>query len=171
MPAEGRAGRANWSRRERYRVAGERSGADGTEALATSFGACPVRADAAAGAAVPPASSEPLVRRGSERSQRRTSSGTSGRPARPQPSSACQHQARRELVSELGAHAAELVQQAGADQDRPAATAAVTAATAGTPLQIMCRRRSPGPAAVTEKTPKTGYYYGGYVRSNRDERR
>ena len=56
---------------ERYRVAGGRSGADagGIEPLATSFGACPVHADAAAGAAAPPASVEPRVRRGSERSQ------------------------------------------------------------------------------------------------------
>jgi hypothetical protein len=73
---------------------------------------------------------------------------------------------------ELEAHAAELVQQAGAGQERPAATAAVTAATATTPLQIMCPRRSPGPAAVTEKTPKNGLEItSGYVRSDRDERR
>jgi hypothetical protein len=63
---------------------------------------------------------------------------------------------RQELVSELWAHAAELVQQAGADQERSAAPAAVTAATAGTPLQIMCPRRSSGPAAVTAMTPKNG---------------
>jgi hypothetical protein len=63
---------------------------------------------------------------------------------------------RRELASELGAHAAGLVQQAGADHERPAANSAVTEATAGMPLQIMCPRRSPEPAAVTEKTPRNG---------------
>ena len=34
--------------------------------------------------------------------------------------------------------------------------AAVTAATAKTPLQVTCPRRSPGPAAFTAKTPKLG---------------
>jgi hypothetical protein len=91
--------------------------------------------------------------RGSGRSQRRPSSGTLSRPARPESSPARQHQAPAEPISELGTHAADLVQHAGADQERPAA---VTAATAKTPLQITRPRRSPGPAAVTAKTPKMG---------------
>ena len=33
---------------------------------------------------------------------------------------------------------------------------AVTAVTAKTPLHVTCTRRSPGPAAVTAKTPKMG---------------
>jgi hypothetical protein len=137
---------------ERYRVAGGRSGTDGIEPLAKNAGACPVRAHAAAGAAVSSASAEP-VPVGSGRSQRRPSSGTLSRPARPEPSPARQHQALTEPISELETHEAELVQQTGADQEIPAA---VTAATAKTPMQITCPRRSPGPAAVTAKTPKNG---------------
>jgi hypothetical protein len=79
------------------------------------------------------------------------------RPAQPARSpgavAARQHQAPTEPISELGTHAADPGQHAGADQERPAA---VTAATAKTPLQITCPRRSPGPAAVTAKTPKMG---------------
>jgi hypothetical protein len=42
------------------------------------------------------------------------------------------------------------------DGPGPETTAVATAATARTPLQITCPRRSPGAAAVTAKTPKFG---------------
>ena len=50
---------------------------------------------------------------------------------------------------------AELAGQAG-EWTRQGIPAAVTAATAKTPLQIMCPRRGSGPAAFTAKTPKSG---------------
>jgi hypothetical protein len=100
-----------------------------------------------------PASAEPRVRCGPGRSRRRPSSGTRSRPARPEPSSARQHQAPTGASRRARDARRRTRSVAAADQDRPAA---VTAATAGTPLQITCPRRSPGPAAITEKTPKNG---------------
>jgi hypothetical protein len=102
ISAEGKGRAGELVTTERYRVAGGRSGAGRYRPLAMSFGACPVRADAAAGAAVPPASAEPRVRRGPGRSQRRPSSGTPGRPARSRPLPVSIRR-RRELVSELWA--------------------------------------------------------------------
>lgn len=114
---------------ERDRVADGRSSADGIEPLAASFGACPVRADAAVGAAVPSASAELVsVVDPDDRSDGRHPERPGG-PARPEPSLPISTRRRRELVSELGAHAVGLVQQAGAGQERPAAVTAVTATT------------------------------------------
>jgi hypothetical protein len=92
------------------------------------------------------------IRRGSGRSLRRPSSGTLSRPARPEPSLHGSTRRRQEGQRARDARRGTR-QQAGADQERPAA---ITAATAGTPLQITCPRRSPGPAVVTAKTPKNG---------------
>jgi hypothetical protein len=130
-----------------------RSGADGIRPLAKSFGARPLRADAAVSAAVPSASAGPVpVVDPDDRSDDRHPERSVGPHARSRalPGST---RRRRELISELGTHVAGLVQQAGADQERPAA---VTAATATTPQEITCPRRSPGPAVVTAKTPKNG---------------
>ena len=151
-PAEGRAARGELGATERYRVAGRRSGADGIEPPAKSFGACPVRADAAA-APVPSTSAQPVPVAGPD--DRSDDGHPNAQLARSPAAVPCPAgtERRRELISELGTRAAELVQHAGADQERPAA---VTAATAKTPLQVTCSRRSPGPAAFTAKTPKNG---------------
>jgi hypothetical protein len=127
--------------------------ADGIEPVAKSFGACPVRADAATAAAVPSTSAQPVPAAGPDDRSDDRHPETISWPARPQPSLPGSTKRRRELISEPGTHAAELVQHVGVDQESPAA---VAAATAKTPLQITCPRRSPGPAAFTAKTPKNG---------------
>jgi hypothetical protein len=115
---------------QRHRLAGGPSGADGIEPLAKSSGACPVHADAAVGAAVPSPSAEPVPVVNSHDRDDRHPERSAGR-ARPELSLPGSTRRRRELISELGMHAAELVRQAGARQDRPAV---VTAATAKTTL-------------------------------------
>ncbi len=82
---------------ERDRAADGRSGPDDIELLATSFGACPVHLDAAARAARPqPAQS-------SRPSWIRTIAATTVvRNARPEPSSARQHQASTEGPASSG---------------------------------------------------------------------
>ena len=155
-PAEGSAGRANWSRRS-----GTGSRADDPARTVpnrwprASVPARCVRTRLLAPRSLRPAQSPVSVVDPDDRSDDRHPERPAGPLARSR-SLPVSTRRRRELVSELGAHAAGLVHQAGADQERPAATAAVTAAAAGTPLQIMCPRRSSGPAAVTEKTPKNG---------------
>jgi hypothetical protein len=138
---------------ERYRVAGGRSGTPGTEPLAKNSGACPGACARGCRRRCAVGQHSARAHRGSGRSHRRPSSERSAGPLARSPSSARQHHAPAEPVSELRTHTADLVQHAEADQVRPAA---VTAATAETPLQITCPHRSPEPAAVTAKTPKFG---------------
>jgi hypothetical protein len=132
-------GRWQTIRHARYRAADQVAG--------------PGREHAAADPAVPQASAElvPIVDP-EDRSEGRHRNAQPARSpgARPPAGSI---RCRRSRSSELGAHAADLVQHAGARRERPAA---VTAATATTPLQITCPRRTPGPPAVTAKTPKFG---------------
>jgi hypothetical protein len=102
---------------EKYRVAGRRSGAGGLEPPAKSFGACPVRAAAAATATVPAASAEPVPAAGAED---RSDDHHPERSAGPLTRIRRLHgstRRRRELISEPGTHAAELVWHAGADHD------------------------------------------------------
>jgi len=95
---------------ERDRAADGRSGPDGIELLDTSFGACPAHLGRGRPRRGALGQRKARVRRGSGREQRRQSSGTLGRPARPEPSSARQHQASTGGVSEPGTRAAELIQ-------------------------------------------------------------
>jgi hypothetical protein len=102
---------------ERYRVAGRRSGAGGLEPPAKSFGACSVRAAAAATATVPAASAEPVPAGGPDD---RSDDHHPERSAEPLTRIRRLHgstRRRRELISELRTHAAELVWHAGADHD------------------------------------------------------
>jgi hypothetical protein len=151
-PAEGGAGgRTGYD----GAVAGRRAmiRADGIEPLAKSFGACPVRADAAAAAAVPSTSAQPVPAAGPDDRSDDRHPETLSWPARPQPSPARQHQAPTgtDQRSRDTRRRTRPARWSG-----PGEAAAVTAATAKTPLQITCPRRSPGPAAFTAKTPKNG---------------
>jgi hypothetical protein len=91
------------------------------------------------------------------RSGPRRAPGTPGSPGSSAgPSAARQHPgADEELVSEPGTPQRNSPGKPR-EQARQRTPAAVTAATAKTPLQITCPRRGSGPAAVTAKTPKMG---------------
>lgn len=95
--ARGRLGpRANWPRRSGTGVADGRPGAESIEPLATSFDACPVRADAAAGAAMTSASAELVsVVDPDDRSDGRHAERSAG-AARPEPSLPGSTRRRRE---------------------------------------------------------------------------
>jgi hypothetical protein len=126
--------------------------ADGIEPLAKSFGACPVRADAAAAAAVPSTSAQPAPAGGpDDRGDDRHPERSAGPPARSVPCR--QHQAptgadqrardarRRTRPARWSGPGECCGGYSGYSEDTAADT---------------CPRRSPRPAAFTAKTPKHG---------------